>query len=744
MMPEHKQEMTVDDVIRVNDQFYILSTSSMADDRTRVLKQDDTFVVFDRHGDIRPVGQGVQGLYHEGTRYLSRLELRLGKDRPMLLSSTVRDDNGLLAVDLTNPDSYAHGEVAVPRGMLHISRVMFLWQGTCFERLRLLNYGLVPIDLSFSLKYDADFADIFEVRGSKRPQRGRRLDDTVNGGTIVMTYEGLDGIVRRTRLECTPRPTRVSGSEAYFETPLQSKEEMTFLLTITCETPSTVVRHVTYQSALSEATHVLAAATRQACHIFTSNEGFNDWLNRSFADLQMMSTETPNGPYPYAGVPWFSTPFGRDGLITALECLWTKPDMARGVLAYLASAQATSVVPEQDAEPGKILHEARRGEMAALGEIPFGRYYGSVDSTPLFVMLAGAYYERTGDLAFIQSIWPHVQLSLRWIDTYGDVDGDGFVEYARHSLKGLVQQGWKDSADSVFYDDGVLAEPPIALCEVQGYVFAAKRMAAQLAMALGHPAEAAELWRQAEELQRRFEATFWSEKLATYVLALDGQKRPCHVRTSNAGHCLLTGIASPERAARTAHTLLSKDLFSGWGIRTLAASEVRYNPMSYHNGSVWPHDNALIAWGMARYGFKEPVHNILTGLFDASLFVELHRLPELFCGFVRRPGEGPTLYPVACAPQAWAAGSVFLLLQACLGLSIHGAEERIRFSGPTLPEFLQEIRIENLRVGKATVDLLLQRHPQDVSIRVLRMEGQIIIEKLGAGQMPSRSVNSQV
>lgn len=744
MMPEHKQETTVDDVIRVNDQFYILSTSSMADDRTRVLKQGDTFVVFDRHGDIRPVGQGVQGLYHEGTRFLSALELRLGKDRPMLLSSTVRDDNALLAVDLTNPDSYANGGAAVPRGTLHISRVMFLWQGTCFERLRLLNYGLVPIDLSFSLKYDADFADIFEVRGSTRPRRGRRLTDTIDGSTILMTYEGLDGVVRRTRMECAPGPVRVSGSEAYFETPLQSKAEVTFLLTITCETPSSVIHPVAYQSALSEITHGLSEAKSRACHIFTSNEGFNDWLNRSVADLQMMSTETPQGPYPYAGVPWFSTPFGRDGLITALECLWTQPDMARGVLAYLASTQATAAIPEQDAEPGKILHESRRGEMAALGEIPFGRYYGSVDSTPLFILLAGAYHERTGDLACIQAIWPHIQASLRWIDTYGDVDGDGFVEYARHSTKGLVQQGWKDSADSVFYDDGELADPPIALCEVQGYVFAAKRMAAQLAMALGHPAEAAELWRQADELQRRFEAAFWSEKLGTYVLALDGRKRPCQVRASNAGHCLLTGIASPEHAARAAHTLLSKDLFSGWGIRTLASGEVRYNPMSYHNGSVWPHDNALIAWGMARYGFKDPVHNILTGLFDASLFVELHRLPELFCGFVRRPGEGPTLYPVACAPQAWAAGSVFLLLQACLGLSIHGAEERIRFSSPTLPEFLKEVHIENLRVGKATVDLLLQRHPQDVSIRVLRMEGQIMIEKLGAGQTSGRSISSQI
>jgi glycogen debranching enzyme len=363
--------------------------------------------------------------------------------------------------------------------------------------------------------------------------------------------------------------------------------------------------------------------------------------------------------------------------------------------------------------------------MAALKEIPFGRYYGSIDSTPLFVFLAGAYYERTADRAFIESIWPNLELALRWIDTHGDSDGDGFVEYQRRSKTGLVQQGWKDSQDSVFHADGTLAEPPIALCEVQGYVYAAKRSAADLAALLGRAEQADALRKQAEELRERFERAFWSEDIGTYALALDGRKRPCRVRSSNAGHCLLTGIAGPERARRTAQTLLANESFSGWGIRTVAASEARYNPMGYHNGSVWPHDNALIAAGLARYGLKDSVLGVMTGLFDASLFFDLHRLPELYCGFGRRPGEGPTLYPVACAPQAWAAASVFLLLQACLGLTINAPEGQLCFAYPLLPTFLKEVQVRGLKVGAASIDLLLLRHGHDVGINVLRREGRL-------------------
>ena len=413
----------------------------------------------------------------------------------------------------------------------------------------------------------------------------------------------------------------------------------------------------------------------------------------------MMTTELSTGPYPYAGIPWFNTPFGRDGIITALESLWLRPALSRGVLAYLASTQATEAIAEQDAEPGKILHETRSGEMAALGEMPFGRYYGSVDATPLFICLAREYYERTGDRTFVESLWPHLEAALRWIDEHGDLDGDGFVEYQRQSCGGLLHQGWKDSDDAVFHADGSPARGPIALSEVQGYVYAAQRAGAALAALLGQSTRAAQLSDRAGQLRERFEQAFWCEDLSSYALALDGDKRPCRVRTSNAGHCLFTGIAREEHARRVANTLLGPASFSGWGVRTVADTESRYNPMSYHNGSVWPHDNALVASGLARYGLTEGALRIWNGLFAASTYFELHRMPELICGFAQEPGEGPVLYPVACSPQAWAAASVFLLIQACLGLEIHAPKSQVSFTRPQLPAALDELRIHNLSVA---------------------------------------------
>lgn len=724
---------------------HILAASSPADERTRVLKYGDTFAVLDRYGEIKPGGLGEEGLYHDGTRFLSCLLLELEGQRPFFLSSTVREENDQLAVALTNPDLLCDGEVWLPLGTLHLALRKFLWRGVCYQQLRVKNHARERVTTTLGLHFEADFADIFEVRGMKRTARGQDLAPQVTGERVVLGYRGLDNVVRRTRLHFEPRPSSLTVSTARFELSLSPQQEATLFLTVACERPSecgleiadcglnseSAMRLLPFDDARTEAQADLDRFSAWSCHVRTSNGQINAWINRAVSDLHMLTTELATGPYPYAGVPWFNTPFGRDGIITALECLWLRPQLARGVLAYLAATQATEVIPEQDAEPGKIVHEIRRGEMAALKEMPFGCYYGSVDATPLFVLLAGAYYERTGDRVFVESLWPNVEAALHWIDRYGDRDDDGFVEYYRQSADGLVHQGWKDSDDAVFHADGSPARGPIALCEVQGYVYAARRAGAALAAVLGQAERAAQLTRQAEELRERFEHAFWCESLSTYALALDGDKQPCRARTSNAGHCLFTGIASAQRARRVARTLLGPESFSGWGVRTVAEGESRYNPMSYHNGSVWPHDNALIAQGLARYGQAEQALQIWTGLFEAALHFDLHRMPELFCGFPQDPGEGPVPYPVACAPQAWSAASVFLLLHACLGLEINAPEARVCFTRPQLPASLGELRIHNLEVAGASVDLLLVRHEHDVGVNVLRRDGavQILVVK---------------
>ena len=469
----------------------------------------------------------------------------------------------------------------------------------------------------------------------------------------------------------------------------------------------------------------MAGRRGSVADVTASREAFSSLLRRARADLDMLVSETGHGLYPYAGIPWFSVPFGRDGIITALQCLWLDPELARGTLNYLAATQATELLPAQDAEPGKILHETRKGEMASLGEVPFAKYYGSVDSTPLFIVLAASYAARTGDYELIRRLWPNIRAAASWMERYGDIDHDGFIEYDRKSVNGLINQGWKDSSDAIFHADGRLAAAPIALCEVQGYAYAAWYGASQLAAVLGYDSLERKWLEKAETLQRRFEDSFWCEEIGTYAMALDGNKEPCRVRSSNAGQALFSGIAAPERASRVAATLLDPSSFAGWGIRTIAEGEARYNPMSYHNGSIWPHDNGLIAMGMARYDCREPLERILTALFEASTFVDHYRLPELFCGFPPRAGQGPTLYPVACLPQAWASASVFAVLGAMLGISFDPAAGVVCFTRPALPAWLDELRIDRLRLGDATVDILFRRHLNDVSLNVLRKDGRV-------------------
>lgn len=714
----------MEEIIRVNEQYYILAASPRRDQRTRVLKHGESFAVFDQYGDVEQAGIGEEGLYHQGTRHLSRFRILLNGRRPLLLSSTVRDDNCLLTVDMTNPDFTEGDTVCLPRDTVYVFRQTFLWQGTCHCRFHVRSYALHDVTVSLSLLFDADFADIFEIRGTSRPRRGDILPAFVEDQSVRLRYRGLDNLLRETQLTFSTTPARLEEREATFKLLLPPQAEHYFDLAIQCvqvQRPTII----SFSDAFAQATAELDRARAGDAIVETSNEQFNDWINRSTADLHMMVTQTPQGPYPYAGVPWFSTAFGRDGIITALEYLTVNPQLARGVLSFLAATQSDRVDSKSDAQPGKILHETRQGEMATLGEIPFGLYYGSADATPLFIVLARAYYQRTADWQFIDSLWPNIERALHWIETYADTDGDGFVEYARQSEKGLVTQGWKDSYDSVFHDDGSLAEPPIALCEVQGYVYAALRAAAHLAGVLGKQDPMQRLHARADKLQKAFEEAFWCEEIGTYALALDRHKRPCRVRTSNAGHLLFAGIANRERAKRVARQLMSEAMFSGWGIRTVAAGEARYNPMAYHNGSIWPHDNALIAQGFARYGMHNEVLRLLTGLFDVSIAVDLNRMPELFCGFPRRSGEGPTLYPVACAPQSWAAGAVFMLLEACMGMSIDAVNRRIRLTRPVLPESLLRVSIRNLRVNDAVVDLQLERYAHDVGVNVSRRDGDV-------------------
>ncbi len=708
------------------DEFFIPAAASLADRRTRTLKSGDAFGVFDAAGNVLAYPGGTDGLYYRDTRHLSRFDLRLAGQAPILLSSVLRDDNAELTCDLANPDLYDGDRLVLQHDTLHLRRSRFLWNAACHERISLRNYGAAEQRVRLELGFDCDFADLFEARGMRRARRGERQPAEFAPGRVTLGYVGLDARRRSTRLRFDPAPDRLEADRAAWDLVIPPGGRALLFVEVACgdKEPALPPRE-TFLRSLLDARRRLRTESSRAAAVATSNEVFNESMRRSICDLYMLVTDKETGLYPYAGVPWFSAAFGRDALITALQTLWLDPTIAQGVLAYLARNQATEVDKLSDAEPGKILHEVRHGEMAELREVPFRRYYGSVDSTPLFVMLAGEYLERTGDLATLRGLWPNVQAALAWMDHYGDRDGDGFIEYFRQTAEGLANQGWKDSWDSIFHADGTLAEGPIALCEVQGYAYAARRAAAAIAVRLGLREEGSALYAAAEALRVRFEDAFWCEEIGTYALALDGQKRPCRVRASNAGHLLLTGIASPERAAKVAAQLMGSRFFTGWGIRTVASGEARFNPMSYHNGSVWPHDNALIAMGLARYGFRDEVARLLGAMFDACQTIELRRLPELFCGFARRRAQGPTHYPVACSPQAWAATALPAMLAAALGLRFSPEEGVVFFEQPALPASLEQVVLHHLALGETRLTVRLTRAGEGVAMAVLRREGRV-------------------
>ncbi len=679
--------------------------------RLFVLKHGDTFVVADSFGDIS--GEG-DGLFRDGTRVLSRYRLRLGGHSPSLLGARISQDNVLFTSNLTNRPLPPLGGTSMREGVLHIERSRFLWEACLYERLTVTNYAdreaMAPLSLSFA----GDFRDMFEVRGMHRKIRGQALPTKLASHKVILGYNGLDGIVRTCSLAFSDPPDRMTNDSCEFVLRLGPGEHRELHIEIGPELAALPSR-TRFRAAAARARTAIRARRRRGAAVFSSGPLFNEWLDKSRADLALLTTEQPTGPYPYAGIPWFSTPFGRDAIIVALQTLWLNPSLAHGVLAFLAAHQAEETSAFQDAAPGKIMHEQRKGEMATLRELPFAQYYGGVDTTPLFVMLAGAYARRTGDMAFIETLWPSLTAAMAWIESECDANSDGFLGYARARDTGLANQGWKDSHDSVFHADGSDAPGPIALVEVQGYVFAAFRIMAKFAGERGEHDQAAIWCTRGDTIRDAVERRFWLEDEGFYALALDGQGVPCRVCGSNAGHLLFTGLPSAERAERVAAHLRGLPFNTGWGIRTLAKGQARFNPMSYHNGSVWPHDTALCAAGLARYGKSNDVVRLMTQMFAAAVHFDM-RLPELFCGFDRLAGEAPTGYPVACLPQAWAAGSAFMLLQACLGVTVDGRHGEVHIDRPRLPNGIDRLTLRHLAVGEVTVDLTFQRIGDRVTV----------------------------
>ncbi len=681
---------------------------------TTLVKERDLFMLSDLEGNVPLGSTNGFGLYHGDTRFLSTYELRIQGMKPTILLSSSRWPY-LGSYVLTNPNLVTEDGRKIAEQSIQIRRYRIARAQRLSESLVFQSYNPFPLTLTVAIYIGSDFADIFEVRGFVTKSIGaREVRAQYSPSEVTFRYEGRDGLHRATRVRFEPAPTRFEDGVAEYRIELSGKDAQRIAIDVDL------------------ASGTSAAPRRDARHVFgdevsiqTSNTQFDAVLGQARTDLQMLASGDDDAQFVAAGIPWYASLFGRDSIITALEHLWISPALAKHTLMVLAREQGARDDPSRDEEPGKILHERRRGELTNIGLVPFDPYYGSVDSTPLWVILLGRYHRATNDIAFIRELAPNLERALEWIDQHGDRDGDGFVEYEARTPAGLVNQGWKDSWDAVVNTDGSLAEPPIALVEVQAYVYEAKLFAAVLFRALGEDQRARTLEAQAATLRGRFAEAFWMPSEGCHCLALDRHKRQVAVVASNTGHALYAGIASREQGALIAERLLAEDLFSGWGVRTLSTREVRYNPIGYHVGTVWPHDNALTAFGLKRYGEEDLLMRLSTGLFDAATHFPSGRMPELFGGFARSAFAVPVRYPVACSPQAWAAASWSMILQALLGLSIDACACELSIVRPRLPPWLEWVRIEHLRIGGGEADLLYQRVGERTVVDVLAMRGGV-------------------
>lgn len=688
-----------------------------------VLKEERLFLLTDALGDISPPGACELGLFHEDTRVLSYYDLRIAGGKPDVLSSQAARVFAS-QIDLTITDREFGGVFSEPKNFLHIRREQLLGEFMA-DRMVLTNYMGRAVEFRVELAFAADFADIFEVRGADRPGRGEYYQPLISEREVSWLYRGRDGDLRRTLIRFSVSPTELDGGRAAWDLALDPKEsvELEVIVIPVARGLRIPVPVHSFPERFERVRGAYDAWHAEATEVRCDDDFFNSAVRQAITDLRALMIEHGGHDTISAGIPWFTAPFGRDSIIASLQILMVNPEIARQTLLFLAAFQGSEENDWTEEEPGKILHELRRGEMAACHEIPHIPYYGSVDSTPLFLILLGETVRWTGDMNLARRLLPHAERALEWIDEYGDLDGDGFIEYARRSSRGLVNQGWKDSGDGVSFPDGSLPEPPIVLIEVQGYVYAAKNEMAELYATLGKTEMARRLRAEAAALRQRIDDAFWMEDRGYYALALDGRKRRVPTITSNPGHLLWSGVPSPEQARRMAGVLLNDEMFSGWGIRTLARHQPVYNPLSYHNGTIWPHDNALIALGLARYGLRREAETVFNALVDAALHFRYSRLPELFCGIWRGETDAPVAYPVSCSPQAWASGALFQMLQGLLGIEPDATGRMLRLIQPHLPQRFRYLDLHRMVVGGSRVSLQFNRYGERTMANVIDLDG---------------------
>jgi glycogen debranching enzyme len=693
-----------------------------------VIRERDMFLFTDMSGQVPRGNVNGYGLYHRDTRYLSGYEFSFSNARPLTLLSTAELGYSSEHV-MTNPAMLDTEGRRVPRGSIHVRRQRAL-EDVLEETITVSNYNIFPVSIEVVFRFEADFCGIFEVRGYEPERRGQHEAPSYADDALLMRYIGSDAHRRETMITFDPEPDYpITDSDVAFITyrlqiePKQGREiRVVVSVDGRLETPLGDERFRRVSQSYSD--------WRAGCaEVVSDNHFFNAIMQRSLDDIRMLwHAHDADSGFPAAGTPWYDALFGRDSCIAGIQTLAFAPNVARQCLIALARHQGTRFDAWRDEEPGKILHESREDELTAAGELPFSPYFGSIDSTPLFMLLAGEYFRWTADAEFLRQLQPNLAAAMHWIDEYGDPNGDGYIEYEKRSVKGLVNQGWKDSHDSMVHADGSLMAPPITLIEVQAYAYASMRRLADAYVALGDDTLAAKLKARANALKEEFNDDFWVEEEGCFALGIDGVGRRAASVTSNAGHALWCGIASPHKGRATAQRLMRGDMYSGWGIRTLTSESPRYNPQGYHLGTVWPHDNSILAMGFRRYGAESELVTIASSLLRAARDFQYHRLPELFGGGELSPHLTPVPYPVACRPQAWAAGSVPLITQALLGLCPDALNRRLYIVHPQLPDGLDRVEVSGLRIGEASVKLLYQRRGPDTWVRTLDVAGDLKVE----------------